>query len=250
MKLLILCVDGLDPDYAAFLGFSMKYQTKLEIPKKLYHNGSPHTLHIWPSMFSGKIVRNKRLEELKSEMWSPRRRVRKWLMDHGIKWSRENINIEKYKQKEKESPEAYRPKWQVYQPETETLFDVHNSYTWNIPGVSPSFIMGGNNEHYKQRYQTWKILVRALPLYHMDIAAVYTAYLDWLGHWKSPLKLQYYEVFDLANTLGKRLPVMLVSDHGCLEGQHTHHAYLGCTEPIKAKNVVDVRENIENILME
>lgn len=227
----------------------MKYEAKLEIPKKLYHNGVPHTLHIWPSMFSGKIVRNKKLDEIKTELWRPRRRVRNWLVDHGIKWSRNGLKIQTYQPKEIGSPLAYQPKWQVYQPEIETLFKRHNSYIWNIPGVSPSFIMGGTEHHYKQRYQTWKILARALPSYNMDIGAIYTAYIDWLGHWMSPLKLQYYEVFDLARTLGKRLPVMLVSDHGCLDGNHTQHAYLGCTEPIEAKNVVDVRDDIVQILV-
>ena len=37
--------------------------------------------------------------------------------------------------------------------------------------------------------------------------------------------------------------------HGCLDGAHTHHAYLGCTEPIVAKNVLEVRTDIERILL-
>ena len=245
MKLIVLCVDGIDPDYAASLGFSMKYESELEIPVELFHDGEPHTLHIWPSIFTGKITRNSKLEELKKETWGPRLKIRRWLLDHEIRWRRENVSVIKYS---KSSPEKYQPKWQVYQSETATLFDQYDSYIWNIPGVSPSFIMGGSLEHYKQNFITWKILARALPQHRMDIAAVYTAYLDWLGHWMSPLKLSYFEVFDLANTLGKNIPVMLVSDHGCINGQHTHKAYLGSNCPVKARNITEVREDIENIL--
>jgi len=57
VKLVILCVNGLDPSYARDLGFpKMPYESKLEIPKELYHNNIPHTQLVWPSMLSGRIV--------------------------------------------------------------------------------------------------------------------------------------------------------------------------------------------------
>ena len=137
MNLLILCVDGLDPDYAASMGFSMEHERKLKIPKELYHNGEPLTLHIWPSIFTGKVLRYKGLEEIKSETSGPRLRLRKWLLSHGIKWKRDGIKVTKY---EEPTPDTYKPKWKVYQTETDTILGNYDSYTWNIPGVSPSFI--------------------------------------------------------------------------------------------------------------
>jgi hypothetical protein len=55
-RLVILCVDGLDYDYAKKLELSLPYESKLKIPKELYHKGQPYTMHIWPSIFKGKIV--------------------------------------------------------------------------------------------------------------------------------------------------------------------------------------------------
>ena len=56
---------------------------------------------------------------------------------------------------------------------------------------------------------------------------------------------EYRGVFSLAQMLSGN--VMLLSDHGCL-GTHTDHAYLGCTQPVYADSVIDVREDIEQIL--
>jgi len=223
----------------------MEHERKLEIPKELYHNGEPQTLHIWPSIFTGKVLRYKGLEEIKLETGGPRLRLRKWLISHGIKWNRDGIKVKKF---EEPTPDTYKPKWKVYQTETDTILDNYDSYAWNIPGVSPSFILGGNTNHYKQDHHRWKILSRGLSAYHMELAAIYTAYLDWLGHWMSPLKLPYFEVFDLANSIGRNIPVMLVSDHGCINGQHTHNAYLGCTHAVRARSVIEVHEDIVRIL--
>ena len=41
---------------------------------------------------------------------------------------------------------------------------------------------------------------------------------------------------------------MIVSDHGIVDGEHTDHAYLGCTEPVKASSILEVRHDIELIL--
>jgi len=47
LTVIILCVDGFDPDYAQENGFTMPFERKLTIPKELYHLGAPHTMHVW-----------------------------------------------------------------------------------------------------------------------------------------------------------------------------------------------------------
>lgn len=68
----------------------MPYERRLEIPRELYRYGEPYTMHIWPSIFKGVIVRhpdfiddNKRL----------RIKIRHWLVDHDIRWRRDDLNL-------------------------------------------------------------------------------------------------------------------------------------------------------------
>ena len=85
-KIVMLCVDGLDPDQAREFGLKMPYEASLDIPSELTYYGNPHTMHIWPSMFVGRIVKHQALVE--TTRHSNRLRVRKWLVRHGIKWKR------------------------------------------------------------------------------------------------------------------------------------------------------------------
>lgn len=58
----------------------------------------------------------------------------------------------------------------------------------------------------------------------------------------------YHEVFDLAKRLSKKHKVMVISDHGTVDGEHTLFSYLGCTEPIYATSVLEVKQDIERIM--
>lgn len=236
MKLIVLCVDGLDPDYARELGFpKMPYESKLKIQKELYFDGTPITQLVWPSMLSGRIVKTKP----PSKVWLSNIRlpVRKFLHKHGIRWKRKkrtwvidpvNINIESVSNK-------------------------YNSIMWNFPTICPEFISTFPTpedilRYGRREYQIWKMITYGMCLYPYDLSIAYCHLPDFLGHQLKPLENVYLDIHHHAKRLSKRRSVMLVSDHGCVDGEHTDHAYLGCTEPIEAKNVLEVRNDIERIL--
>lgn len=238
--LVVLCVDGLDPDYANKLGFpKMPYESRLEIPKELYINGFPHTQLVWPSMLSGRKI----IKELANwhDVFLPEIRlpIRRFLHGHGIKWKRG---------KEEKT-------WRVspMNINIETVADRYNSVMWNIPTICPEFIyqFPGPDEmlrYGRHEFEIWKIVSYGMCLYPYDLSLAYCHLPDILGHLEKPLEDIYLDIHHQAMRLSKHRSVMLVSDHGCLNGEHTHHAYLGCTEPIEAENVMEVRADIERIL--
>jgi len=243
MKLLVLCVDGLDPDYALELGFpKMPYESKLKIPKELYNEslGIPDTLLIWPSMLSGRIVPTSKEQLHKKHnvfLGEIRLPIRRFLHKYGIKWVRE------------------KGKWEIkpINVNIETVAEKYNSTMWNIPTICPEFVCGFPSRDDMLRYglreyETWKMVSYGMSLYPYDLSLAYSHLPDILGHLRKPLEEIYLDVHHHAMRLSKHRSVMLVSDHGCLDGDHTHHAYLGCTEPIEAENVLDVRADIERIL--
>ncbi len=233
MKVIVLCVDGLDPDYANELGFpKMPYESKLKIPKELYYEGSPITQCVWPSMMSGRIV-----VPSKPLLGGIRFPIRSFLHKHGIRWQREKRGW----------------KTDPFNIKLETVVDRYNSIIWNFPTICPEFISGSPTiedmlRYGRREYQIWKIITDGMSLYPYDLSIAYCHLPDFLGHVKKPLEEIYLDVHHHAMRLSKRGSVMLVSDHGCLNGEHTDHAYLGCTEHIKAKNVLEVRADIERIL--
>lgn len=227
-----MCVDGLDPDLAAEFGYHMPFECKLDIPIDLFEDGVPHTLHVWPSIFRGEVSRHPNLQEINVNPL--RHRVRKFLHKKGIKWKRKG---------------EIKYLWKVFKPAVgRTLLDNYSSFWWNIPGVSEGFIFSVSPSYMKTNYEVFKHLAENLVRYKYDIVALYTRLIDWYGHMAINPKILYYEVFSLA----KRLPgdIMVVSDHGCVRGNHTDHAYLGCTRSVFAENVLDVRAEIERILWE
>jgi len=247
MKLIVLCVDGIDPDHAKELGFpKMPYESKLKIPKDLYHGDVPHTVFVWPSMLSGRITTTAR-EHLPDPydvyFRGIRIPIRRFLHDHGIKWSR------------KKSKKKRNGKWGVnpMNLNIETVADSYNSIMWNIPTICPECVSRSPSieemlKYVRKQYKIWKILTLGMYLYPYDLSLVYCHLPDTLGHLKLPVEDIYLDIHNHAMRLSKHRAVMLVSDHGCLDGYHTHHAYLGCTEPIEAENVMEVRADIERIL--
>jgi len=263
MKLIVLCVDGLDPDYARELGFpKMSYESKLKIPKELYYCGVPHTQLIWPSMLSGRIVTSKiviaksRPNILLREIRLP---IRRLLHKFGIRWKSKKVwKLKKEIMNVNPSNaeiEKVVEKWSINPSnvDIETVADKYNSIMWNIPTISPEFI-SGYPDHNKmlgygrREYRIWKIITYGMCLYPYDLAVAYCHLPDILGHLEKPLEDIYLDIHHHATMLSKYRPLMLVSDHGCLAREHTHHAYLGCTEPIEAQCVLEVRDNIERIL--
>jgi len=276
-KLLILCVDGLDPDFASDNGFSLPYERRLEIPKELYLDGIPWTLSVWPSIFSGKIEAypNPSLwpsifsgkmgvfPNPKPVKITFKKRIREWLWAHGIKWYRSGLRISFSKPKEPpKPPNPPKPpdptKWVLIPIKPiveETVLDNYNSLTYHIPAVSCDYIYGGDDPYEMQEWQQFNLLVMYLTSLNFDIAAIYCRIIDHKGHLYiegneaslNKLLHLYREVFYLAETVAKSGDVILVSDHGTI-GDHTESAYIGSTRPLKAKSVLDVRADIESIL--
>lgn len=244
-RLVILCVDGLDPDFASENGFSLPYERRLTIPKELYCNGLPWTPRVWPSIFAGRI-------EVYPDIfgYSYRKRISKWLVAHGIRWYRSGLKI-RFTEPKDITPNFIRMKPIV----KETVLDSYNSFTYHIPAVSYDYFYGGDDLYNLQEWKQFNLLAICLASLNFDIVAVYCRIIDHAGHnfiegndesLKKLLHL-YREVFYLAETVAKFGEVILVSDHGTIS-DHTEMAYLGCTRPIKAESILDVREEIERIL--
>ena len=246
MKLLVLAVDGLDPDYANELGYpKLPYEAKLSIPKELYYNGVPATQFIFPSMFSGRIIKSKiKRREISLFRKKIRLPIRKFLHKHNIKWYRKSpLN--------KKGPWGINP----VNSNIKTIADRYNSIMWNVPTICPEFICifpnGNEMLRYGMReYEVWKVITFGLCFYNYDLGIAYCHLPDILGHLKKPLKHIYLDIRHHTMKLSKYCSIMLVSDHGTSSerGTHTDHAYLGSTRPIKAKSVLDVSSNIELIL--
>ena len=243
MKLLILCVDGFDYDYAQEGGFDrLPYSAKLEIPRECYvptpEGPTPHTVRVWPSMCSGNaidygLVVRTGLRKLAHDA----------LVRLGATWKG-----------------APRYRLSPSNEKMETVFTNRDAFLWNIPTISPEWITTFPSfdqfmAYCKQEFKQFAVLADGLLANsEWDVAAIYTRILDAYGH-NYPDKIdKFYERFafmaekaaDIQQNNGDH--VMMLSDHGCLDGIHTDHAYLGATFPFEAKNIVDVREVIEKQL--
>lgn len=242
MKILILCVDGFDPDYARENGFDQfKHSAKLTIPRECYvptpEGPTPHTVRVWPSMFSGKAID-----------YGPvvRKGLRKWghdaLVRLGATWMGE-------------------PRYRLA-PSNEnldTVFTGRDSFLWNIPTISPEWITTFPSfdqfmAYCIREHLTYSVLAQGLIVSPWTVGAIYTRRLDAWGH-NRPDRIQFlYEAFSSeALSLAQRQQargdhLMLISDHGCLEGIHTDHAYIGATFPFVAESITDIRRVIEEVL--
>ena len=246
-SIIVLCADGLDPNVASDYGLSMPYQTSLSIPRELYFKGHPHTMNIWPSMFAGRIETYPGFRSDKDPILTRiRRGTRKTLRKFGIKWKRTGKSIE--------FTDEITYAWRVLNPEVEdTIFDNFDSFPWNIPGISPGFLFGVSNEYALYEYETLKkICIATTTYYDLPLVAIYSTIIDRYEHALLNTKLFYFEFFNLAKMISEisTKSVVLVSDHGCVDGEHTEEAYFGATFPISdsCKSVIDVRKELETRL--
>lgn len=248
--MIILCVDGLDPDLASDYGFKMPFNKKLEIPEELYsYGGYPWTPHVWGSIFAGRI---ETYPDFRLDKINPARaKIRMWLINHRIRWHRKGLNI---RRPTRETSKEMRQKASYTRLEPilkENLLDHWNSFDYNIPAVSYDYIYGVDELYVKNEFRLFNLLAIALQKIPYELSALYTRKIDHLGHnvvgekGMRNLINGYKNIFGLANMLSG--DVILISDHGTL-GNHTFHAYMGCTQPINANSVIEVRKDIETIL--
>lgn len=191
-------------------------------------------------MLSGKKVITEMDEPPNIWLKDIRLPIRRLLNEFGIKWNRA--------QKAKKT-------WKIKASNVniEKVTDNYNSIMWNIPTICPEYIYGYPSlddmlRYGLREYEIWKMVSYGMCLYPYDLSLAFCHLPDMFGHLEKPLEEIYLDVHYHATRLSKHRAVMLVSDHGCLDGEHTHHAYLGCTEPIEAENVLEVRADIERIL--
>ena len=267
LKLLVLCVDGLDPDLAKKYGFpSMPYERKLTIPENLCQNGKPRTLKVWPAIFTeGYVPDDDVLDAFfrkpfpSNVLFQLNRYVRKLFVTMGAK---KIIGFFKkdYKRVSKKTFnwEARGSTWKIvpFNARIRTIADDYDSVMWNVPTLCPEFVFqmpfeDGANFRLRE-YVNWKILTEGMSLYPLDLGIAYCHIIDYFGHIRRPLKELYLDVHQHAQRLSKRCDVMIVSDHGILPetAEHTRHAYLGCTKEVKAESVVDVKKDIRRIMEE
>ena len=241
MKLLILCVDGFDPDYARENGYDrLPYSRKMSIPWECYvdtpDGPTPHTVRVWPSLFSGQAI------DYGLTVRGPLRQyAHDLLVKVRVTWRGRDM---------------YR--LAPTNEELPTVFsEIPSSFLWNIPTISPEWITTFPSyekfiAYCKREYMQFSILARALPAYPFDVGAVYTRILDAWAHTRPDEELiqLYVDISHLAMTLSKRddLDIMLLSDHGCINRVHTDHAYAGATFPFEAESVLDIRQVIEERL--
>lgn len=246
-KLLILCVDGLDPDFASENGFSMEYESKLSVPLELYkpQSDEPWTPFVWASIFAGRIEIDLSLYKTVMPL---RLKIRRFLISHGIRWSRKGFKIYS----------ADKPVHKlIYMPRTaeNLVVDGRKSFLYHVPCVSYDYFYGNYPGYAESEWEQFNVFASFSRYLEKDIVALYTRIIDHKGHryfdkkgdTAQVLREYYKQVFELVAILGKGGTVMVVSDHGTI-GVHTKHAYLGCTEPIFATSILEVREDMERIL--
>lgn len=242
--MILLCMDGLDSDLLAEMRLHQPHEATPTVEPELCINYgeelSPHTLHVWPSMFAGRVVRHPMLKDL--EVSQGRRTVREFLHGLGIHWRRKGTHL--YKGRDEAKGIIYTHSVEV----KDTVFNGHSSLLYQVPGITDNFILGGPDDWYTKEHTIWGAIARVADTLPYRIVALYTRQPDHLGHnMRNPAAI-YRECFTLARRL--RGDVMVLSDHGCSPktGNHTMRAYIGANFPFKADSVLDVRRVIEERL--
>ena len=235
--LIVLCVDGLDPGLAKEMGLSLAYNMELEIPPECYvetpEGRTPHTTKIWPTMFSGRII-----DYTATRRGAIRQRVHDFLVRKRLSWGG--------KKRYRVSP---------HNMDLETVFNRNLTYKWNIPTLGPEWVssfpdLEAVHSFSRWEYVTFENLIRSAPGSGFDLFSAYTRLIDAMGHYDSErLPWLYRNVFDLATrTARSGSQVVLMSDHGCVDGRHTDLAYMGSSVEIQATNILDVRGELERLL--
>jgi hypothetical protein len=181
-------------------------------------------------------------------------KLRRFLIKIGVKkiLQKSKINYRKAVQK------SVGRQWRAYPSSfgLETILDQYDSISWNIPGLDPEYIVGYPSlesmvPYVKREYQNWKNITPGMCVKPRRLNVAYTHIIDGLSHRLQPLDPFYLDISDHVKMLSKLsdIEIMLVSDHGATaDGRHTESAYLGCTSPVYADTVLDVRKDMERIL--
>lgn len=221
----------------------MPYQKELNIPRgcfvssREYPKPHPHTWLVWPSIFTGCVH-----QDFKNITPVWRRFIRHL-----------NLNTSR----------IARPKYRVnpvYMSE-KNIFSGHNSFTWNIPTISPEWIAQfpsyeAGITYVKREFEHYLALAE-YPFQNYDLYAIYTRIVDFWGHRHidsglyADMKGLYDIIFRQANRLSEYEPILLLSDHGNRGGPyHTNTAYLGSNYkiPKSVESILDISKLIIKLM--
>lgn len=244
--MILLCMDGLDSELSSKLKLHMKYEVspiiESELCIQLGGALTPHTMLVWPSMFTGQVVKH---PDIKTENAGVKRIFfRNMLHKLGIKWKRKGTQIIPHKTDHGIDRTQGIPYSRSIELK-ETVFGNHDSLLYQIPGLVDNFLLGGTEEWYTYEHKIWGLLANLADKLPYEIIALYTRQPDHLGHRKRNPSVVYRECFTIAKKLEG--DVMILSDHGCSmeTGAHTMNGYIGANFPFKAESMLDVRTVIE-----
>lgn len=256
MKLMVLCVDGFDPVYADAHGWNkFRHSAHLDIPAECFietpDGPQPATGKVWPTIFSGKVHAHSLIERKGARKWG-----HDWLLRHGIKWSGFRGTGA--------MPDRHASGYRVnpWNEDLNTVFTDRLAFTWNLPTISPEWIvafpdMARLKEYARREFMTYEMITQGMlsrgSAY--EVGAVYIRIVDVWGHFKKAEDMEfiYCEIAHEAWRLAERQRargdhLLMISDHGCLNGVHTDKAYIGATFPFEAENLLDIRGVIEGVL--
>jgi len=243
--LYILCIDGMDFDEVNRLGLGLDHNNKLTVPEELHLHGRPWTPNVWPSIFTGEIVIHPDTHKMK--LWGPRDWMRTQLVKRGITWRRKGFKIYRKHERTGLDMEPRNTAWKKCVDKT--VLDNYNSFIFDVPSITDTFAFRGpiSNREYWNWFIHFVYLFKNTNIY--NVIVLYSHLLDGYAHRMIDYTKLYEKVFQLATDLldvGHK--VMIVSDHGTVDGEHTLFSYLGCSEPINATSVLEVRQDIERIM--
>lgn len=237
--MILLCVDGIDPGLVQDYGWDkvFKHNYSLSIPQECYvpdpELGSiPHTTRVWPTIFSGKIIDYGVIRRT-----GARKKIHDFLVRNKITWNR-------IKKDFKVAPSNV---------DLNTVFDDFRSFTWNLPTLDPEWLSSFPSyetivEYSKRELWMFMLMSQGAVYSMFPLNAFYVRYVDFIGH-NEPEKLKgaYDNIFLHAHDLKKKDDLILLSDHGCVDGVHTEQAYFGSDYPILAESIHELRHEFERI---
>ena len=239
-EMMLLCVDGIDPDKINEFGWNkvFKYNYKLEIPRECFIpdpelGSTPHTTRVWPSIFSGQIIDYGLIRRK-----GARKVIHDFLVRSRITWSgKKNYKIKPYNEN------------------LDTVLDHYHSFAWNIPTISPEWILSFPSyesfvKYCKREFMMWGLICFGSRFGSFDLEAYYMRYLDYVGHNEPDnLKRVYDQILMMVKLWKeKREDIILLSDHGTVDGVHTNYAYLGSDRKFKAGSINEIRGDLERLL--
>lgn len=256
----LLCIDALEYNLVKELNLKnimQKQWVKLSIPDECCRNVDgefvPYSPYCWESILTGekplesiKIYKNSMLESVRKKVGS-------------------NLNFIKGKRKflEKIGLKYYR----VDEPNPSsrilnTIFDIFPLHVdFNVPTYSLDYVFNPFKEIDDRELQTLKMLEfvdEEFELFKkftllttskkLDFIMTYTRFLDWYGHFRFGTNGYYYryKLIDLfIRDLSKKFSgtILVLSDHGMNDGNHTRHAFFSTNKKLDAPNsILDIHD--------